>query len=44
LGKWTQKPLGAHQGSILIAMKENTAGFCFRPNNEPFLRFLRWKI
>jgi hypothetical protein len=25
LGKWTQKPLGAHQEKILIAIKENTA-------------------
>jgi hypothetical protein len=25
-GKRTQKPLGAHQGRILITMKENTAG------------------
>jgi hypothetical protein len=25
LGKRTQKPLGAHQERILIAMKENTA-------------------
>jgi hypothetical protein len=37
LGKWTRKPLGAHQERILIAMKENTAVFFYRPNYEPFI-------
>ncbi len=39
-----QKPLGAHQERISIAMKENTADFRFRPNNKPLMRFLRWKF
>jgi hypothetical protein len=36
-GKWMQKPLGAHQERILIAMKENTAVLIYRPNYDPFI-------
>jgi hypothetical protein len=32
LGKRTQKPLGAHQGRISIAMKENTEVCDLQPN------------
>jgi hypothetical protein len=39
LSKRTQKPLGAHQERILIAMKENTAVLIYRPNYEPFIAF-----
>jgi hypothetical protein len=31
-GKRTQKPLGAHEGGIWIAMKENTAVSNLQPN------------
>jgi hypothetical protein len=33
-GKQTQKPLGAHQERVLIAMKENMAVSIYRPNYE----------
>jgi hypothetical protein len=36
-GKRTQKPLGAHQERILIAMKVNMAVLIYRPNYEPFI-------
>jgi hypothetical protein len=38
-GKQMQKPLGAHQERILIAMKENTAVLIYRPNYEPLIAF-----
>jgi hypothetical protein len=37
LGKRTQKPLGAHQERVLIAMKENTAVLIYRPNYKLFI-------
>jgi hypothetical protein len=37
LGKQTQKPLGAHQERILIAMKENTAVMIYEPNYKSFI-------
>jgi hypothetical protein len=37
LGKRTQKPLGAHQERILIAMKESTAVLIYRLNYELFI-------
>jgi fructose-1,6-bisphosphatase len=36
-GKQMQKPLGAHQERILIAMKENTAVLIYRPNYKQFI-------
>jgi hypothetical protein len=44
LGKLTQKPLGAHQEIILIAMKENTAFFLLQTELQTVHCFLRWKI
>jgi hypothetical protein len=46
LGKRTQKPLGAHQEKISIAIKENTAGrfdYTDQITNRLYC-FLRWKI
>ncbi len=36
-GKRMQKPLGAHQERILIAMKEYMAVSIYRPNYEQFI-------
>jgi hypothetical protein len=44
LSKQTQKPLGAHQEGILIAMKENTAVFILQTALQTVYHFLRWKI
>jgi hypothetical protein len=39
-GKRMQKPLGAHQERILVAMKENTVVFLLQTK----FRFLYWKF
>jgi hypothetical protein len=39
-GKRAQKPLGAHQKRVLVAMKEKTAVFVLQTK----LRFLYWKF
>jgi hypothetical protein len=39
-GKRTQKPLGAHQERILVAMKENMAVFVLQTK----FSFLYWKL
>ncbi len=43
LSKRTQKPLGAHQERILIAMKENFFDCTDQITNHLWC-FLRWKI
>jgi hypothetical protein len=42
--KWTQRPLGAHQERISMAMKENTAVFDLQTKSQTVYHFLRWKI
>jgi hypothetical protein len=39
-GKWTRKPLGAHQERISIAMKENTAVVIYNQITFPVLEMI----